>query len=526
MACLAATATPRQAGGIMVKHQVFNTGSLTLDGTGEHIFLSVTPYYQKGPGIQRDGITSPRMQDPHAVDDITLPLLHGFAIHGLQDTTNAYEQRAGTWTLYHHLKEFCDQQGQDWLIIGAQGCGDLTMNPWHLAYLGPNYYINSLQNQLCGMFLPGGYQEPIDHRIYRCLVKWCDAMATRLGYRYEFLDLKFTMAGGANIIQINDPQVAPRYNRHLAGLPGYDANLPNIAPFLEFALAGKTIIQQGDVVPLFTAIDRFQDVRHIFCLPYRIPCAGNFMGQGINRINLGEYQLYGDLNARRAALNGPIIVETQLNPLGGFLQINLGDPAVADKLTRNNFRQVNFSPRRAGEYFPYPGGDTVEIYFPKNIYPFGILGMSGQEIICFASAGLGAKIGNTLEGITLIMSDGFSAEEAMVLDEGFDVFQMINPMRDDHAFTYTNEELLKKVLAFTHAQMLRDTAESPGDQVNGLQLGGDMRQWPLNRDLLNQVESDYGKIAAAPDYTDIFPVELRRSQIRSILIFAVRKNHQ
>jgi hypothetical protein len=32
------------------------------------------------------------------------------------------------------------------------------------------------------------------------------------------------------------------------------------------------------------------------------------MGQVINTINLGEYQLYGDLNARRAALNGPIIV--------------------------------------------------------------------------------------------------------------------------------------------------------------------------------------------------------------------------
>lgn len=150
---------------------------------------------------------------------------------------------------------------------------------------------------------------------------------------------------------------------------------------------------------------------------------------------MGEYQLYGDLNARRAALNGPIIVETQLNPLGGFLQINLGDPAVADELTRNNFKQVNFFPRRAGEYFPYPGGDTVEIYFPKSIYPFGILGMSGQRIICFASSGLSARIGNTLEGITLIMSDGFGAEEAMVLDEGCDVFQMINPMKkDDHAW--------------------------------------------------------------------------------------------
>ncbi len=137
-----------------------------------------------------------------------------------------------------------------------------------------------------------------------------------------------------------------------------------------------------------------------------------------------------------------------------------------------------------------------------------------------------SRIGNTLEGITLIMSDGFGAEEAMVLDEGCDVFQMINPMSDDHAFTYTNDELLDRVLAFTHDQMLSDTAASTRNPVNGPALGGDMRQWPLNQNLLNQVEIDYGIRAAGLDYTDIFPVRLSRSQIRSILIVAVRKNHQ
>jgi len=124
------------------------------------------------------------------------------------------------------------------------------------------------------------------------------------------------------------------------------------------------------------------------------------------------------------------------------------------------------------------------------------------------------------------MSDGFSAEEAMVLDEGFEVFQMINPMKDDHAFTYTNEDLLDRVLAFTYDQMLLDTAASVNNPVNGPALGGDMREWPLNRDLLNQVEIDYGIRGSGLDYADIFPVRLSRSQIRSILIVAVPKNPQ
>ena len=41
----------------MVRNQVFNTGSLTLDTEKEHIFVSVTPDYQKGPGIQRRAVS-------------------------------------------------------------------------------------------------------------------------------------------------------------------------------------------------------------------------------------------------------------------------------------------------------------------------------------------------------------------------------------------------------------------------------------------------------------------------------------
>jgi len=271
----------------MVENRVFNTGSLTLDTEKEHIFVSVTPDYQKGPGIQRDGITPPRMQDPHAVPDIMYNRLGQIAIPGLDSTTNAYEQRAGTWTLYHHLKEFCAQRGQDWLIIGAQGCGDLTMNPWHLAYLGPNYYIKSLQNQLCGMFLPGGYQEPINQRIYRCLVKWCDAMATHLGHRYEFLDLRF-MAGGANIIQINDPKVARKYDAFLRPLPGYNPDLHNIAPFLEFALGGKLLFNKVMWFPyLLLSIDSKMYAIFFACL-IKFPVRGILGGRVLIQLTWGN----------------------------------------------------------------------------------------------------------------------------------------------------------------------------------------------------------------------------------------------
>ncbi|MGV2390405.1 MAG UNVERIFIED_CONTAM: hypothetical protein LVR29_25735 [Microcystis novacekii LVE1205-3] len=38
------------------------------------------------------------------MQDIMFPRRGGIAIANLDSTTNGYEQRAGTWTLYHHLK--------------------------------------------------------------------------------------------------------------------------------------------------------------------------------------------------------------------------------------------------------------------------------------------------------------------------------------------------------------------------------------------------------------------------------------
>lgn len=512
----------------MAKSETFNTGYFSLSTQNEHLFLSVTPSCKHGPGIKRDGVTSPRMKDPHSIPEVTInsPLGRVPETHwmSLNDTTNAFEQRAGTWTIYHHLKEFCQVKGDEWQIIGAQGCGDLTMNPWHIAYLGRSSYIDALHNTVCGILINDEYTEPIEKRVYRCLVKWNEDAVKQIGRQYEFLDLRFINLNPI-VILINAPELAQEYENCLKGLPDYNEDLKNISPFLEFALAGKEIIQKGHQVPLVTAIDKFQDVRHIFKLPHQVRCSGNFRGQTIQQINLGEYQLYGDLNARRAALNGPIIIETDLNQAGGFFRINLDE--LQEDLNHKNFKLVSESPSRVGDYYLHSDDKIVEIYFPKNVYPFGILGMHNNEIICLSSSGLSGRIGNTLEGITRIMIDGFNSEEAIVLDEGFDVFQLVNPTVSDEnnsSFRYTNEQLLDKILAFTYGQIQNEKTESLKNPINGGHLGGNMTQWPLNLDLLGQVEETWhSKKLSRLDYSDIFPVRPGRSQIRSILIFAVRK---
>ena len=52
-------------------------------------------------------------------------------------------------------------------------------------------------------------------------------------------------------------------------------SINNVTPYLEFALAGKAIIQKGHDIALANVIDRFQDVRYVFKLP-EVPSTGIF----------------------------------------------------------------------------------------------------------------------------------------------------------------------------------------------------------------------------------------------------------
>src|SRR5436305_11975105 len=104
----------------------FDLGYCILGAPDVDLFLSVTEPFFHGPGIHRDRLTEPRMLDPHEQD-------------GNRSTTHAHLQRAGTWTIYHRVKRFIHEMGDDWLVVGAQSNGDLTMNPWHVAFIGRSY---------------------------------------------------------------------------------------------------------------------------------------------------------------------------------------------------------------------------------------------------------------------------------------------------------------------------------------------------------------------------------------------------
>lgn len=496
-----------------MKNQHFDIGFSIADEESEQVFLSVTKGFEHGPGIQRDGISSPRMADPHSVPGVrnTLRIPVDWQDDDLSPTTNPFVQRAGTWTLYHHLKRFLERYGNEWEVTAIQSNGDLTMNQWHVAHIDRRPEAPPI---LCGLLTDGDDKEPVGKRTYRALVKWNDLASRIRGTRNEFMDIRFEpLAGEAWLPKAADTAVAEELDGQFSRLPEYDSNTHELGSVMEFCLAGKPIVEKGMQVPFTNAIDRFQDLRHVFNLP-TVAADGNFHRNKVNSINLGEFQLFKNLNERRAATSSPIIVNLNLD---GFVTSNWID--VREALHEKHFTETLKSPSRRGEFRSY-GDDQIEIYFPHNVYPFGVLGIrksdSGtyNQLVGLSSGGLSGRVGNTLEGITQIMFDFLGCTDAMVLDEGFDVFSIIN------SDGYSNEELLAKIKAFSIKQLYKDSEDAREVSLS-YRFGSNLKSWPLNRGLVAELEEG-AELVADVHHDDIVSVSPLRSQMRSVLIFANR----
>jgi hypothetical protein len=492
----------------------FNTGFFVADRQDEDVYLSVTKGFEGGPGIERDGVTSPRMQDPHTVQAIR----DEFGLPPAQPeprlTTDAWEQRAGTWTVYHHVQRFMDQH-PELLVIGVQSNGDLTMNPWHVAYFGKTHADTDQRERVCALMFDEP-REPVQSRVYRSLVKWTAEVAKATGRRYDFLNLRVQKTGGRYTIKLYD---TADFADGGAWLDAYDCwrLKRNVGPLVEFALSGKPIVERSLDLSPASAIDRFQDVRHVFDLP-EVNVLGAFRGSPVNSINFGEYQLFQNINERRAALSSPVVIDLDVRDA-----IRIDRKALIRTLEQNHFRPSIDSPARPGQYRLYTSEANrarVEIYFPHNVYPFGALGMEArkppeaEKLVCLSAGGLSGRVGNTLEGITRIMYDFFGCSDAMILDEGLDVFSIVNPTTTPGTYAYSNATLLAKILTMTRRAIERDREPAArGHSPHGEDFTG----WELNRKLMKEV-ADAGK---GEDDGDIVLVRPQRAQIRSVLIFAV-----
>ncbi len=119
------------------------------------------------------------------------------------------------------------------------------------------------------------------------------------------------------------------------------------------------------------------------------------------------------------------------------------------------------------------------------------------------------------------MYDFFACDDAIVLDEGYDTFHIINPGNEtDGSYMYSNEKLLDKVLKFTTDRIDEDQQNS----LNRPETPAGMKGLLLNKKLILNIEEQAKQVTDPKiSYDDVLAVPPNRSQMRSVIIFAARK---
>ncbi len=455
---------------------------------GEEIFLSYDRRQDGdyGTGIERDGEGPPTVawnDPPHAI-------------------THPHAQRRGAWYIRTSDKKPDDKKTQDdldtarvandeslindfesmlnddaekdchewqfenrfvnWRVSGLQGCGDLTMNAWNVAYVN---------NEIGNRELVHLMNEDFTTRTYTCLVKWKSKLNGRQTPTIE--EMRF----GAL------PPAAEVW---------WDGRWLDRSGEIELAISNQRVIRDGQVVPALETCHQFGDVRHLLQTPNLNPGVPVYVGERPHggsylprryfgslqtaAVWLGEQQFVADRsrNLLRAALSGPVVLRWPVAPTWTGPSRPNDIPKLADEGTdlKNGKRQDGVQERdnkreheekeqqgrvrgalmsaryteirgtsrllRPGEWrFLYQrssclGSSTeiggLEIHFRRNFYGWTMLGVSsdGRRLLALACQGFpGDQRGYTLEQAAGIFRQS-GAYNALLIDEGEDAFQIVD----------------------------------------------------------------------------------------------------
>ncbi|MBI3800882.1 MAG: hypothetical protein HY268_28395 [Deltaproteobacteria bacterium] len=297
-------------------------------------------------------------------------------------------------------------------IIGQQGCGDLTMNLWNVAYVNSALALGG--NPVL-IFL---HKEPLASRTYSCLVKWKPKGENRSEVTIE--DVRFF----ANAATVPEMVWMERGGQWV-----------QCSDEVEFAVSNQQIIRDGRIVDVSRLSQQFSDLRHLLQMPNLNPrtplpsVAGDpgrprfYFGRVTqDDIWFGEAQLLNDVNLQRAAMTGPVFFSRLYEGLGASVEQVRGAMQLAE------YTEVS-DPRlelAQGEFRFVPEDDTqVEMYLRRSTYGWTIIGLNktNDKILALACEGNPAtRTGHILEEAARKLKEA-GAPNALLVDEGADVFQ-------------------------------------------------------------------------------------------------------
>jgi len=345
----------------------------------------------------------------------------------LEQTLNELE------TVSSHEKGFADAYPNH-EIIGFQGCGDLTMNEWNVAY------VNSCLAKGTRPALIHLPQEPLEQRLYSCLIKWKGDKD-----RPSRLTIQETRFNRLSCVSDTNELVWVRH----------DESWMPVGDLVEFAVSNQQVIREGNIVPVVTTCSQFGDLRHLLHMPNlnpkeplyqsEIPKHPNsyrprqyFNKNQFGDIWLGEENLLRDTsqNLLRTALFGPVFLDFPPDANEVILRSALERenyeeaPSSLEHLTPGKWRFVSRGPQVT----------VLEIFFRRNHYGWTMIGLGedSRRIYCLACKGKPGITGGTVTtGYTVEEAAAFlldlGVRNALLMDEGEDVMQLVKEL--DGGFT-------------------------------------------------------------------------------------------
>jgi hypothetical protein len=309
-------------------------------------------------------------------------------------------------------------------IIGEQGCGDLTMNFWNVAFVNSDLGQDPASGERPPMLvcLP---EEPFENRTYSCFIKW---KASETGLRRVSIEeVRFHRRA-----EVESPNEMAWVCYGGKWLPRGDR--------IEFAVSNQHVIRDGRVVPAAAICHKFGDIRHLIQMPNLNPPGPLYAGEPTKpngqyrpRKYFREEEQFGDIwfgesaflsdrsrNLLRAALAGPVLMaltpDLDRRQLRGAMELARYREARSElePLSAGMWRFVRRSPTLTG----------VDVYFKRNTYAWTMIGLTpdNRKILCLACAGAPGGRGYKLEeAAELLIKAG--AWNALLMDEGADVFQ-------------------------------------------------------------------------------------------------------
>jgi len=361
---------------------------------------------------------------------------------------------------FHQITKRPDDNSQ-WTNLVVQGAGDLTMNQWNVAF------IRREQEPI--VIIPEN--EPYTTRTYTCLIAW-----TRQADAKSLEKISVAVNKTRSGIVLGDTLALSRLRIMPASpylrLPDdivVDHKDVNIAKMIDFALYGKLVLRDGELVEPAEMVDEFHDLRHVFKLPNLNPDADitdalkanpsdNILGnerntpilnsyakaprnlfgqQQVNDVWLLEYALLADTNLRRLACLSKINV--------GLAKLGAPLPWIHYCLIRQNYqpRKQEYEVQAPGD-FTWDWSDHAEpklvIWLRQAAYPCTMVGIGhfnakardaeaaetvdirANALFLLAWGHDHRRAKHSIWDCALVLKN-IGARYAIALDEGNDVFQ-------------------------------------------------------------------------------------------------------